>query len=196
MEIVVERGSLRVLEELLTESMGEWHSYYAVEAVRGGIAEYLLAYIDGAPRGGIVYYSIPFKRGGDLTIIYYVVVSPRARGHDIGRILVLSVEEIAGSKAYLATIGEGNIASRRMFESIGYRIYTYDSIEESHGHAIARKIARASCGYEDSMVAVKPGDTGLGLIADLDDDAVERVFQAICYRPWKRLRRREAIRVQ
>ncbi|MEB3807194.1 MAG: GNAT family N-acetyltransferase [Desulfurococcales archaeon] len=196
MEIIVERGSLRVLEELLTESMGEWHSYYAVEAIRGGIAEYLLAYINGMPRGGVVYYSIPFRGGGDITIIYYVVVSPQARGHDIGRILVLSVEEVTGSKAYLATIGEGNVASKRMFESIGYRVYTYDSVEESHGYVVARKIARASCGYEDSMVAVKPGETGLGLIADLDEDAVERVFQAICYRPWKKLRRRETIRLQ
>lgn len=188
MALRIEEGRVETVKDLLVDAMGEWHAYYAIEAVKSGVAKQLVAILDDTPVGAVIYYILPTTRGEKATIIYYVVVAEKARKEGVGRALVLSVEEEAKSDAYMATIAEGNTASIRMFQSIGYEILPYKMAESIIGRSALARIERAACAYEDSYLAYKPAQVGLDILARLDPSRVETVFKKICYEPWRRLK--------
>lgn len=190
MTLTIEEDRLEVVEKLLKDAMGDWHAYYAMEALRSGVANHLVALIDDRPAGAVIYYNLPTVEGGQATVVYYVVVADWARNEYVGRALVLSVEEVTDSQAYMATIAGGNEPSIRMFKSIGYDVVTYQEVEAAYGHRVLRKITRAACGYEDAYIAYKPPGKGLEVLSKLDWPSVELVFQKICYEPWRRLKER------
>lgn len=169
-------GAIWIIEEI----MGDWHAYYAKHSAAAG-GEGIVAIVDGRPAGGLVYYQVDLG-GAALGVIYYVAVRPEHRGGGIGKILVLSAEELMDVDLYVATLQSSNTSSRRMFSSICYREYTWDKLT-----AISRRLAeviyRATCSYEDDIVMIKGSVEEVGLSRGALRKA-RSVWDKICYKPW------------
>jgi GNAT superfamily N-acetyltransferase len=185
---VLESGSEAIehIVQLLEESMGWFHAYYARSCIEVGICRALLAYEDGSVIGAILFYSVDLEPL-PTTVIYYVVVGPRYRNKGVGKALVASVESVFDDeRVFIATMRAGNMASRRMFAGLGYRETYIDSLSND----LAEFIEMLTCGYEDDVVMYK-GIHTLEILArhPTNFGVVERVWRNVCYEPWRRLSR-------
>ena len=186
-------GDWRLASHIVSSVMGEYHGYYAgwaAEHCGGG----LVALAEGRPAGSVVYYTVetPHARIG---VVYYVAVLPRYRGLGLGRILVASAEEVMrGSDVYVATTSESNVASRRLFHSMGYRVESWISLERRLGPAPREVLEMAACAYEDDVVMYKEVAPGaLSRIGAGDLRAARNAWDGVCLKPYL-LRKRQARR--
>ena len=168
---------------VIREVMGRWHAYYA-EHSRSVGGRGLVLEERGNRLGSVVFYEA--KLGSiTLGVIYYVAVKPRYRGQGLGKILVLSAEELMNPDLYVSTLQSSNMPSRKMFESICYKPYTWSQLEE-FSSMLAEAIYRSTCSYEDDLVMIKGGISGVRLDGDSLKRA-RRIWDIACYKPWKRL---------
>ena len=88
---------------------------------------------DGEIRG---YAMLLFNAGTSLARLYSIAVSPRMRGHGIGRALVEAAEAAARERdsVYIRLeVRKDNAASIALFEQAGYRLFgEYDDYYEDH----------------------------------------------------------------
>ncbi len=164
--------------------MGWWHAYYAEHSKSIG-GRGLILEAGGYIQGSVIFYEAGL---GSVTlgVIYYVSVRPQYRGSGLGKILVLSAEELMDSDLYVSTLQSRNISSRKMFESLCYRPYTWSQLE-GFSTTLSEVIYRSTCSYEDDLVVVK-GDLQ-GLRFDRKDlKRARRIWDIACYKPWKKLK--------
>jgi ribosomal protein S18 acetylase RimI-like enzyme len=172
---------------LVRKIMGRYHGYYAKESRRLN-ARGLVLFVDGHAVWSTVIYEI--KDSINIGVIYYVVVEKEFRGKGLGKILVLSAEEVLSSDKneiiFLATISRKNIASIKMFESLGYAIINLDDLYDERP-ILYEVIKKATCGYEDDIAALKVIGTSferaLLLLEEMKPYA-ERAWRKACYMPW------------
>ncbi len=174
---------------VISETMGDWHAYYARAAVQAGIARGLAAVSGDGVLGGIIYYAVEGSSGRVL-VVYYIASSPSARRRGIARILLLEALGRERPEAVLATISSGNRASIAFFKSQGFEVLPYKLVEEKYGVEVLRKASRLACGYEDEYAAVKPPVDGWRIVGSIPDKLVDDLFEEICYKPWRRRRYR------
>ncbi len=188
-------AGVRVIEDLETavkvidEVMGKWHAYYASQAgALEGVG--LVAIVDGRVAGSAIGYLV--DASPPLGVVYYVAVREEFRGLMLGRILILSLEEVLDSaRLYVATMQSGNKRSIRTFKSLCYKIYTWRELEEAD-EDLAEYIYRSTCSYEDDIVAVKGVLEGAKPSRGALEEA-RRIWEETCYKPWLLWRRRRAI---
>ncbi len=187
---VVEAGpdAARLVRSMVSSAMGRLHGYYASTVVENGSARVLVAYDgSGKARGVEVFYNASID-GMKACIHYYVVVARGWRGMGIGKVLVLSAEELCRADVYLATTTWENMASRRMFQSLCYEEHAWDEIEEAYGWDAVSELVKLTCGYEDDLVLVKPGKNMEELLKALERrGAPKGVWNRVCYEPWRML---------
>jgi GNAT superfamily N-acetyltransferase len=184
---------------LIESEIGEIHRYYA-ENLDPSKSARLDLYLNKVLIGQAVVYWISSGHAS-IGVVYYVAVDKRFRGRGLGKILVLSSEEILtekGSLVALATLRSGNKASINLFNSLNYELYSWDHIERSCGADIVDFLLKATCGYEDDYLAIKDlSDRGVGdyicgrlnrLYKDLGRE-VENHWRGSCYLPWRKLYR-------
>jgi GNAT superfamily N-acetyltransferase len=187
---LVVRGEWRLALAVIREVMGEYHAYYAAWAVRRGGG--LVARLCGEPAGAVVYYTAPLR---DLTlgVVYYVAVLPPYRGRGLGRVLVASAEEaMRDVDAYAATTSDGNVASKRLFSSMGYTVESWDSLEARAGPAAAEAVYLSTCAYEDDTVMTREEVRPLGALTPDSLEDAQRLWDELCLRPYL-LRRRHPL---
>ncbi len=183
---------LDIARAIIEEEMGWTHSYYAIESVKRGFSKIVVAFIDNAPVGVGVYYLV---NGSSIRVCvhYYIVVREEYRGIGVGKVLVSSIEELNRSvRGFLATTVYDNMASRRLFGSLGYSEYTFNYIEERLGYSVLRELVRATCGFEDDIFLVKSiGLDPLELLKSLSKERkiIRSLWENICWQPWLDLRR-------
>ncbi len=191
--LVVEpdRGAAPEVADLVGKSMGPWQARYAAECLAQGICRAFVAY-SRAPLGASLFYSLSLEPGHVLGVIYYVVVRRDYRRRGLGRVLVASAEhalEDEGADVVLATARAGNLASRRLFSSMGYREVSLQSLEERWGELLTM----VTCGYDDDLALVKEigarlEDVLAALGVESNARKVERLWYSLCYRPWRSMR--------
>lgn len=194
-EIVVKIGRRRyanIVEEIIHDTMGWYHTYYARTAVEAGVAQAIVAYMDREPIGVEVYYKVSL---GEITMCnhYYVAVKPEQQGKHIGKILVTSVEELCWNQVDMltATTTEDNYPARKLFRSLQYHEYTWEKLEQEIGYKNAYKLIQAACAHEDDLIHIKPTKIGIQqLISKLKQVKLRipwKAWNEICYQPWLRL---------
>jgi len=168
--------------------MGHWHAYYASQAkTLDGIG--LVALVDGRVAGSTIGYLV--NASPTLGVVYYVAVREEFRGLMLGKILILSLEEVlGGAQLYVATMQSRNKRSMKTFASLCYKLYKWSELEEVD-EDLAEYIYRSTCSYEDDIVAVKgrldvkPARNAL--------EAAMSIWEEACYKPWLVWRRGRAI---
>ena len=187
---------VRVVEDpaaalrIISETMGDWHAYYARAAVEAGVAKGLTAISEDSVIGGLIYYIVEGSNGRVL-VVYYIASSPMARRRGIAGILLLEASRREKPDVMLATISGGNRASVAFFKRQGFEVLPYRLVREKYGVEVLRKVSRLACGYEDEYAAVKPPVKGWGVIGSVPDRVVDYLFEEICYKPWRQRRCRE-----
>ncbi len=163
--------------------MGWWHAYYAGHSRSVG-GRGLVLEARGNRLGSVVFYEA--KLGSTtLGVIYYVAVKPHYRGQGLGKILVLSAEELMNPDLYVSTLQSNNTPSRKMFESICYKPYTWSKLEDL-SPMLAEAIYRSTCSYEDDLVMIK-GSIGEVRLSRDSLKRARRIWDITCYKPWKRM---------
>ncbi|MDT7887530.1 MAG: GNAT family N-acetyltransferase [Desulfurococcales archaeon] len=178
--------------EVIRVSMGRWHYHFAksIKDLGGVVVDLILL---EKVVGQSVVYTI--KLGQHIFgVIYYIAVLPEYRGRGHGKILLVSAEEILSdmsSEYILATISGDNKASLKLFESLDYKLYSWNQISRECGRRLAELVRMITCGYEDDIVAIKnmlqepifPG------ICGIDRNSARRWWRSACLKPWLDLRR-------
>jgi GNAT superfamily N-acetyltransferase len=182
------REAAYVARSLVSSALGRVHGYYAYYAIASGVAHAAILRLRGRVAGVEIFYR---ARVGKVTtcIHYYVVVRRELRGQGLGKVLVVSVEELCRANFYLATTKSDNIASRKMFSSLCYSEHYWYDLESAFGWDAVYELARLTCGFEDEVLLVKSLDGKLGdLVNELLRYGVpERLWRKICYEPWMQL---------
>lgn len=181
---IVGKRYANLVEEIVSELLGKYHGYYAAYSLETGIALAALLEDCGDIRGVEVFYetSIGVTK---LCVHYYIVVRRAFQGRGYGKILVASVEEYCGSsKFFIATTTSDNIRSIRLFESLGYKRYTFEDIEELIGEDEAYELVKATCSFEDDIFLVKPELKS----SSIKGEASNNTWRRICLEPWLKLR--------
>lgn len=113
---------LRHIEKILGETMGYTNVFYTVTCVKEYLCNTIIVYQDHTPLGIGLYYNIPLRKNNQYaTIIYYVAVTKRKQRRNLGKVIVSSIEELnRNTQAFIATTKTNNIASIKMFTSLGY----------------------------------------------------------------------------
>ncbi len=184
---VVENFDLAV--EIIGNTMGEYHKYYA-KASKDLNSRGLVALLDGKLVGSVIFYKV--SKSLDIGVIYYIGVIKSFRNKGYGKVLLASAEELLsqGSKRilYMATISKGNESSVRLFRSMGYKIINLNkSINiEPKVLNIMKKLA---CAHEDEYAALKV--EGVNFIEALNHlkefkSLAKYTWKIICYIPWLR----------
>jgi GNAT superfamily N-acetyltransferase len=179
---VVSNG--RLASRIVSSVMGEYHGYYAGWAART-CGEGLVAMVNDEPAGAAVYYRVE-GNGRSIGVIYYVAVLRDYRRMGLGRILVASAEEALGDvDVYVATTSESNVASRRLFSSMGYRVESWEAFEARTSPATAEALYLAACAYEDDIVMYKEAWRGAlkGLGAAMLR-AAQEAWDELCLKPY------------
>lgn len=144
----------------------------------------LVAAVNHRIAGSAIGYVAGFEPP-KIGVIYYVYVKREHRGRGLGKVLVASLEELLenmGAEILIASTRGHNIASRRLFNSMGYSELTWENVEELLGGEKARALEMASCSYEDDIIMVKPYVKLLNI--ELDVGNYEDLWFNICYKPW------------
>jgi len=169
---------------IISYVMGEYHGYYAGWAART-CGDGLVAKVNGKPAGAAIYYRVRGD-GRSIGVIYYVAVLREYRRMGLGRILVASAEEaLGGVDVYVATTTESNVASRRLFSSMGYKVESWDALEAEASPAVAEALYLAACAYEDDIVMYK--EAWRGALKGLGAAALKAAHEAwdeVCLKPY------------
>ncbi len=177
--------ALKVIEDRL----GQIHAYYAKQLVSAGLGEYLCAILNNLVVGSIFFYKLV----DGLGVVYYVAVRRDFEGSGIGKMLVLSAEEVLsdiGCGAYLASTKVSNNASRTMFKSLGYEEFELNDVYRLYGSETDLLI-KGLCAYEDDVVLIKGLDLGDVIrILRKNRRDVNGFWRKACYKPWIELWRR------
>lgn len=173
--------------------MGYTNVFYAVTCVKEYLCNTIVVYQDHTPLGIGLYYNIPLRRTSQyVTIIYYVAVTKRKQGRNLGKVIVSSIEELnRDAQAFVATTKTNNVASIKMFTSLGYVTKHASRLYENMKPYLVDKLVRATCSYEDDVFLVKTvnKDATLSkLIELLDEETIASIWEKICYNPWLKLR--------
>jgi len=186
---VVEGRSLAECIDVVSRALNPWNAYYAKSAVESGVASFATLLIDGVPRGCSVFYTL--DTDPIVGVVYYIAIDPPLWGRGLGKVLLASTEELLelrGSRLFVATTREDNVASRALFSSMNYAEKRLDELYAESPRA-AENLVRALCSFEDDVVMYR----GAGLKTLLK--AFERcgrvcrdVWYRICYIPWARSR--------
>jgi len=118
-------------------------------------------------------------------VIYYVYVKRGYWGLGYGKVLVASMEELLASKGtrvYVASTTSSNTRSRRLFESLGYRVLEWSVLEEELGYDVAEALEAIACMYDDDVVMVKPYSSAL--LSRLRGVDYRGLWYRMCYKPW------------
>ncbi|MEB3816538.1 MAG: GNAT family N-acetyltransferase [Desulfurococcales archaeon] len=190
------RSNKRLASAIISSVMGEYHGYYAGWAARE-CGDGIVAFVDGKPAGAAVYYEARGSRAS-IGVVYYVAVLPAYRGMGLGKVLVLSAEELMRDvDVYLATTTEDNVASHKLFSSLGYQVLSWEALEQRVGHRVAEAFYLASCAYEDEVAMYKGSRPGW--LDRLRGEPLERmhdVWNRVCLRPYLlRARKRRTLPV-
>ncbi len=177
------REDWRLAASIIRDVMGDYHAYYAAWAARSGGG--LVARACGRPAGSVVYYRAELPEAV-LGVVYYVAVRPQFRGLGLGRILVASAEEVMeGSDAYVATTTDDNIASQKLFRSLGYTVEAWEGLESRLGPAATEAIYLSTCAYEDDIVMTREEKPGaLRAITAESLEEAQRHWDNLCLRPY------------
>ena len=169
--------------------MGEYHAYYA-NASRALGAKGLIAKLNRHVAGATIFYRIEGPMS--LGVIYYVAVYPEFQGNNIGKVLVLSAEEVLGDvNVYLANIEKENVVSQKLFSSLGYVLVDLNSLYLRDSSA-TKALKMAACAYEDDVAALKSVKVGVNSIINMLKmkdviRVIKKVWRRGCYKPWLRL---------
>ncbi|AEM37926.1 GCN5-related N-acetyltransferase [Pyrolobus fumarii 1A] len=121
----------------------------------------LVLLVDGEPVGFNQVYVWPCCDDKlMLGVHHYAGVRPEFQGRGYGKILIASGEEVLeelGAEVFAATLRADNTASRRMLESLGYDVMTWDDLRRKLGNEITEDILYVTGGYTDDLVALKTG---------------------------------------
>ena len=113
---------------------------------------------DGEPVGFTQVYVWPCC-GTMLGVHHYVAVMPSRWGRGYGKVLIASGEEVMeemGAEVFSATLRASNTRSRRMLESMGYQVMSWDEAARIFGDACVDELQYVTGGYTDELVALKP----------------------------------------
>lgn len=181
-----------IVEEIVYETMGWYHAYYAQTAIEAGVAQVVVAYVGQDVVGVEVYYKVSL---GGITMCnhYYIAVKPEHQGKHIGKILVTSTEELCWNQVDMltATTTEDNDSARKLFTSLQYHEYMWSQLEQEIGYENTYKFIQATCAYDDDLIHIKPTKTDIQqLLSRLRQIKLEtpwKIWDKICYQPWLRL---------
>ena len=186
---------IEIVDNLIGNSMGWWHAYYATSCLKAGVCKVIVAKEHGNGIGVGLFYSLESIGVG---VIYYVAVDEGYRGLGIGKAIVLSIEEILsreGIDIFLATTTEENIPSIKMFRDLGYEVLYLYSFDVNHGYRISETIQKLTCSYEDDLLLVKVENVNkvVDYLINIFKTSrarriAEKIWYRICYSPWRRLR--------
>ena len=178
--------------EIISRSMGEWHSIYAHSAVENGA--YVVELHDGGLKiGQAVVYSMDVGRGYRAGVIYYIAIDEVFRGRGYGLRLLTQAEAFLarehGANVYLASTSIDNEASINLFRSAGYTQYTWEEIYREYGEKTADTLLRIMCSYEDEVVFIKTRGESHRVVLEnmaraINRKAVREWWYRTCYKPW------------
>jgi GNAT superfamily N-acetyltransferase len=166
--------------------MGWYHPYFASTCIEEKVCRALIAYDKGVAIGVTVFFEAPVKPL-PITVIYYVAVDTKFRRRGVGKALVASVESLfEDSRVFLATTGENNTPSRKLFLALGYKEAYLENLNEK----VAETIRKLACCYEDEIVLYK-GVSNINIIAQFHENIaiVKRIWKRICLGAWRKLMR-------
>ncbi len=185
-DVIITDAGVDEIIELIRETLGDWHAYYAEASVKSGIARGLQVKTDKKTIGGIIYYKVGGSFGSIL-IIYYIATTRESRRRGVASLLLREIEKREKPTVLLATISPGNKPSISFFKGNGFEVLSYDEIKKKYGKEILYRITRLTCGYEDEYAAIKPPKTSWKLIELINWSSINEIFEEICYKPWKRI---------
>ncbi|HIP57116.1 MAG TPA: GNAT family N-acetyltransferase [Ignisphaera aggregans] len=181
--------------ELIEDSMGWWHGYYAKACFRANVCKCISLSIDGECVGVGLYYVLNTKPV--IGVVYYIAVIPRLRGRGLGKVLLASIEHLMEEERVemsIATSALDNENAIRLFKSMGYAILEWSELAERLGYDVYELLLKATCGYEDDVVMIKSFKGGrldkvlTDLVNSRNIRTANRVWYTICYEPWRRIR--------
>ncbi len=191
-DVAIEHGDPVGAAKIVEDVMGWWHGYYAraaIKKLRSSVG--LVAKVNGSPAGAAIGFAAEGE-GPTVGVVYYIVVLRGYRGKGIGKALLSRLEnELArrGAELFIATIEEGNTASKGLFTSLGYTVLSISEAEKRFGWEALEALLHAACSYEEEYIAVKEL-TGVGsMLKCLRVGAYREVWWRACYEPWLELRR-------
>jgi len=143
--------ALRLASRIFSSYDYYWFKYWLPRS------SVLVAEVNGEAVG-FVEFTIRRTICGRTGIMMYVGVLPEYRGQGIGKILILSAEELLlrrGISTYMASTRSWNDHSIRLFKSLGYEIITVHDLYEKLGFYRAYELIASLHAYEDDIIMFK-----------------------------------------
>lgn len=188
--IECDKNCYNIAKNILRETISWFHTYYALSCIEYNICKVIVAYNEDSVLGIGIFYTI--SRPG-IGIIYYIVVPVEHRNRGIGKAIVASIEEILEYEyidIFMATTKRNNIASRKIFMSLGYNEIELSSIDKEVGEILTM----ITCGYEDDFLYIKSRNLDTENLFNIFlynnlIKLIENIWRKICYNPWKKLKK-------
>lgn len=194
MELVVVtqgRKAIGIAEEIIEETMGSYHAYYARVALETGIARALITYLDVKPIAVEVYYIV--NPGIKILVHYYIAVKPQYQHRHIAKMLIASTEYLHENQVevLVATTTWDNKPTRKLFTSLQYHEYTWEELEQEIGYENTFTLMQVACAHEDDLIFIKSTQTSvqelMNRLKGLRLKTPWKTWDRICYKPWLRL---------
>mgnify|MGYP000188546932 CR=1 FL=1 len=185
------RKAVGIVEEIIEETMGSYHAYYARIALETGIARALITYLNREPIAIEVYYIV--SPGIKILIHYYIAVKPQYQHKHVAKMLIASTEYLHENQveALIATSTLDNKPARKMFTSLQYHEYTWERLAEEIGYENTYTLIQTACAHEDDLIFIKPAQTSIQQLMNrlqkLELRTPWKTWNKICYKPWLRL---------
>ncbi len=186
----IETNNTSIVQEIIESTMGPLHAYYAVECMKTKICRSIIVLHDDKPVATGVYYTVPIDTK-ILTIIYYIAVEKNYQKQNIGKITVLSIEELTNQNAvaYIASTTIENKASIKMFKNLGYTVLTLDELYKRYNEKTINLLTKITCSHEDDVYLIKTimPYTIRQILSNIKPGTAHRIWHQICYKPWVKL---------
>ncbi|WFO75889.1 GNAT family N-acetyltransferase [Desulfurococcaceae archaeon MEX13E-LK6-19] len=187
---VIETSNTSIVQEIIESTMGPLHAYYAVECIKTRICRSIIVLHDNKPVATGVYYTVPIDTK-TLTIIYYIAVEKEHQKQNIGKITVLSIEELTAQNtiAYMASTTIENKASIKMFKDLGYTVLILDDLYRRYNDMTINLLTKITCSHEDDVYLIKTIKpyTIRQILDSIKPGTAHRIWRQICYKPWVKL---------
>jgi len=149
----IEEKDRKEIEEIVRKCFGKWDQYWALQGLN--YTKVFVAELKSRPVGFAETYVTAVKGIGKVGVIYYLAVSPDYRRRGIAKSLIFRAEKyfkLRGALLSTASTRHDNLASRRLFKSMGYKELV---IWKSSFNLFAEKLTKALYAYEDDIIFYK-----------------------------------------
>lgn len=152
MEVVVRFANQRDLTdvaEIFESSFSGSYRYWSLRLLR--VLDVLVATLNDRVVGAAEIYTTGARGYGKIGVIGFIAVKKEYRRKGVGRQLVLEAEKVfraMGCKFSAASTRGENVASIRLFTSLGYAVY-------KRGSKVFEELESPLYAYEDDVIMLK-----------------------------------------